>query len=709
MGQVKAGSRSQPTSAGNGLAELRRVGDVGQQTGEDDDGQGHQQHQPEHRRQPWAAQRAPEPAEPVRTGWWMAFERAPQAGGKSGLVAHSRGPFRVVHRAALTARPGSRSPGPPISRTPVTVRPTCAASVAALSTPTDAQRNHGPTSRTGFQPHPAALDADGLGRRTRRHNVRRGPTTRRRGQECAAGHRRARHFRRPARPSANGRCRAAARIRRPAGPAHRRGRPVGSRSPTGRCPVRVSPAEPGAPPAVRAHTPARWSGRRTSGRRPRRMPHLRCRASRSGRSLRAGPANGGRAAVGPRRPRDESNIARRPAPDRKDAPAFHAPRIVLDQVARAHSDRWNYRVRQPFHRYPLRSSATPTLVKGCARRTQKDHIQAFGAETSGDGPSWILDRCRQPRTMTSTPTCAESPASRRARLVGPRTLPLMRALMPAAVRAARLRDVEVLTLGSGAGVRLYRPTGVTEPGPALLWIHGGGYVIGSAQQDDRLCRGFSRRLGITVASVEYRLAPEHPYPAPLEDCYSALTWLAGLPAVDRGAGRDRRRQRRRRPGGGAGPAGPRPRRGRTGVPAVGVPDARRPQFGDRRRSATTGCGIRAANQFGWTAYLGDADPQVAGPGTARRPQRTCRRPGSAWAPMTCSTTRTSPTPNACTTPGCRARSKRSRAPSTDSTWWLAESPSVPTVFRQPVRQPCVPPWPRRADAVTSRSRRARRR
>ena len=53
-----------------------------------------------------------------------------------------------------------------------------------------------------------------------------------------------------------------------------------------------------------------------------------------------------------------------------------------------------------------------------------------------------------------------------------------------------------------AGIRLFRPPGLTEPAPALLWIHGGGYVIGSAQQDDRVCHGFSTRLGITVASVE---------------------------------------------------------------------------------------------------------------------------------------------------------------------------------------------------------------
>ena len=69
-------------------------------------------------------------------------------------------------------------------------------------------------------------------------------------------------------------------------------------------------------------------------------------------------------------------------------------------------------------------------------------------------------------------------------------------------------DVEVLTLPSGVGVRLFRPAGVTGQAPALLWIHGGGYVIGKAAQDDALCRRFARELGATVASVEYRLAPD---------------------------------------------------------------------------------------------------------------------------------------------------------------------------------------------------------
>ena len=83
-------------------------------------------------------------------------------------------------------------------------------------------------------------------------------------------------------------------------------------------------------------------------------------------------------------------------------------------------------------------------------------------------------------------------------------------------------------------VRLHQPSGAESRGPALLWIHGGGYMLGHAAQDDGLCRRFARELGITVAAVDYRLAPAHPYPAPLEDCYAALVSLAGQPSVDEG-------------------------------------------------------------------------------------------------------------------------------------------------------------------------------
>jgi acetyl esterase/lipase len=66
----------------------------------------------------------------------------------------------------------------------------------------------------------------------------------------------------------------------------------------------------------------------------------------------------------------------------------------------------------------------------------------------------------------------------------------------------------------------------------MLWIHGGGYVIGTAAQDDDLCRSYAEALGIVVVAVDYRLAPEHHFPLPLHDCYDALVWLARQPNID---------------------------------------------------------------------------------------------------------------------------------------------------------------------------------
>jgi acetyl esterase/lipase len=198
-------------------------------------------------------------------------------------------------------------------------------------------------------------------------------------------------------------------------------------------------------------------------------------------------------------------------------------------------------------------------------------------------------------------------------MIGPRTLRLIRALSTP-VRGGRSHDddVEVLVLSSGVGVRLYRPVGVSQPAAALLWIHGGGYVIGTALQDDALCRRFTRELGITVASVDYRLAPEHPYPAPLEDCYSALTWLVGLPAVDParvaigGASA----------GGGLAAALALLARGR-GEVAPTLQLLAYPMLDDRSGSGPDNPNYRLwgpkSNRFGWSAYLGGADPQVAVP------------------------------------------------------------------------------------------------
>ncbi|XSG77410.1 alpha/beta hydrolase [Herpetosiphon llansteffanensis] len=73
-------------------------------------------------------------------------------------------------------------------------------------------------------------------------------------------------------------------------------------------------------------------------------------------------------------------------------------------------------------------------------------------------------------------------------------------------------------------LRIYRPA-VCHSSAALVWIHGGGMIIGQAAQDDQFCATTAQKLGIVVVSIDYRLAPEHPFPAPLDDCFAGWHWL----------------------------------------------------------------------------------------------------------------------------------------------------------------------------------------
>ncbi|GCE50402.1 acetyl esterase/lipase [Thermosporothrix hazakensis] len=74
-------------------------------------------------------------------------------------------------------------------------------------------------------------------------------------------------------------------------------------------------------------------------------------------------------------------------------------------------------------------------------------------------------------------------------------------------------------------VLLYQPTTEIRPVPALLWMHGGGYVMGSPEQEDLMVKKVVSVLGCVAVSVGYRLAPETHHPGPVEDCYAALQWL----------------------------------------------------------------------------------------------------------------------------------------------------------------------------------------
>ncbi|MGU3293815.1 alpha/beta hydrolase [Williamsia sp. M5A3_1d] len=201
--------------------------------------------------------------------------------------------------------------------------------------------------------------------------------------------------------------------------------------------------------------------------------------------------------------------------------------------------------------------------------------------------------------------------------IGPTSSRLIRAAT-GLVKLIPDRHVETVAVSETASVRLF---GARTPGtttPALVWMHGGGYVIGTARQDDTICRTYAERLGALVASVEYRLAPDNPYPAGLEDCYAALTWLAGQPTVDptriviAGASA----------GGGLAAALTNLAHDR-GEVAPAFQLLVYPMLDDRtvdcppEHASSHHLWSARSNVFGWSAYLGDADRAAAVP--ARRP------------------------------------------------------------------------------------------
>jgi len=87
-------------------------------------------------------------------------------------------------------------------------------------------------------------------------------------------------------------------------------------------------------------------------------------------------------------------------------------------------------------------------------------------------------------------------------------------------------------LVDGVPVRIYRPAGASGDLPGILYLHGGGFCIGSIATEHAAAVGLTNAVQAVVVSVDYRLAPEHPYPAGLEDCYTALLHLAKLDGVD---------------------------------------------------------------------------------------------------------------------------------------------------------------------------------
>ncbi len=116
------------------------------------------------------------------------------------------------------------------------------------------------------------------------------------------------------------------------------------------------------------------------------------------------------------------------------------------------------------------------------------------------------------------PIHLDDPTARRARMTEARR----------AATAARPPGVAVSHGSAGAvPVRVYRPLDrLEEVLPGIVYLHGGGWMYGSAEQSEPIAARYSREVGAVVVSPDYRLTPEHPFPAGFEDCFSVLRWFA---------------------------------------------------------------------------------------------------------------------------------------------------------------------------------------
>ncbi|MFP8878133.1 MAG: alpha/beta hydrolase, partial [Myxococcota bacterium] len=110
-------------------------------------------------------------------------------------------------------------------------------------------------------------------------------------------------------------------------------------------------------------------------------------------------------------------------------------------------------------------------------------------------------------------------------------------IIPSTEAVAAIDDRTIPGPDGEIPVRIYTPEG-TGPFAVLVFFHGGGWVICGLDSHDGICRTLANKVGCVVVSVDYRLAPEHPFPAAPEDCFAATTWVAAN-AASIGADPDR--------------------------------------------------------------------------------------------------------------------------------------------------------------------------
>ena len=153
-----------------------------------------------------------------------------------------------------------------------------------------------------------------------------------------------------------------------------------------------------------------------------------------------------------------------------------------------------------------------------------------------------------------------------------------------------MREIEIAEPEGRLPATLYTPVGLPEDTPLLVFFHGGGWVIGSLRHHDNAVRFLAKNAGVRVLSIDYRLAPEFPFPAAVDDALAAFEYAVAKrerPRRRPGADRRRRRQRGRQPRRGDSQQAVAAARPGAGVPAADLPGdglrAAQPLAGSVRR------------------------------------------------------------------------------------------------------------------------------
>ena len=220
----------------------------------------------------------------------------------------------------------------------------------------------------------------------------------------------------------------------------------------------------------------------------------------------------------------------------------------------------------------------------------------------------------------------------------------------------------------GVPVRVYRPS-PDEGLPILVVLHGGGWVIGTVEQYDGIARQLANASGAIVVSVDYRLAPEHPFPAPLDDCWHALQWTAAHAAElggDASRDRDRRRQRGRQPGRGVRDPRTRLRRSRPRACKCSCTRCATATSRPARTSPTAPAACSKPKQMQWFFDCYTAGRRRSGrladlAAARARPPGSGAGGASSRRSSTRSATRVRRTPIDCTRPGSRSSAAATRA------------------------------------------------